>query len=162
MMWNISIDKWNLFPFPHYWNMRSISFLSNTSVLFSQVKTVCQELLVQVCDLLRLKDCHLFGLSVIQSKAQKHCHTHTNGLKQLYTLLRTDLFIKNNITYFTWLSVLDSDLSVLCSHILILRMCTLLIIPGIPGFESCVSLFYVFSLMIKSFQLKYQSCMSIS
>lgn len=33
-----------------------------------QVKTLCQELLVQVCDLLRLKDCHLFGLSVIQSK----------------------------------------------------------------------------------------------
>ncbi|KAG1946682.1 FERM domain-containing protein, partial [Pimephales promelas] len=31
------------------------------------VKTVCQELLVQVCDLLRLKDCHLFGLSVIQN-----------------------------------------------------------------------------------------------
>lgn len=40
-------------------------------ICFSQVKTVCQELLVQVCDLLRLKDCHLFGLSVIQSKAQK-------------------------------------------------------------------------------------------
>lgn len=34
----------------------------------SQVRTLCQELLVQVCDLLRLKDCHLFGLSVIQSK----------------------------------------------------------------------------------------------
>ncbi|CAB1331293.1 unnamed protein product, partial [Coregonus sp. 'balchen'] len=32
------------------------------------VKTLCQELLIQVCDLLRLKDCHLFGLSVIQSK----------------------------------------------------------------------------------------------
>ncbi|KAG7510817.1 FERM domain-containing 6 isoform X1 [Solea senegalensis] len=31
-----------------------------------EVKTLCQELLVQVCDLLRLKDCHLFGLSVIQ------------------------------------------------------------------------------------------------
>lgn len=37
-------------------------------VLPLQVKTLCQELLVQVCDLLRLKDCHLFGLSVIQSK----------------------------------------------------------------------------------------------
>lgn len=38
-------------------------------LLFSppQVKTLCQELLAQVCDLLRLKDCHLFGLSVIQS-----------------------------------------------------------------------------------------------
>lgn len=34
-----------------------------------QVKILCHELLVQVCDLLRLKDCHLFGLSVIQSKA---------------------------------------------------------------------------------------------
>lgn len=33
-----------------------------------QVKTLCQELLEQVCDLLRLKDCHLFGLSVVQSK----------------------------------------------------------------------------------------------
>lgn len=35
-----------------------------------QVKILCHELLVQVCDLLRLKDCHLFGLSVIQSKSQ--------------------------------------------------------------------------------------------
>lgn len=34
-----------------------------------QVKILCHELLVQVCDLLRLKDCHLFGLSVIQSKS---------------------------------------------------------------------------------------------
>lgn len=32
------------------------------------MKTLCQELLEQVCDLLRLKDCHLFGLSVVQSK----------------------------------------------------------------------------------------------
>lgn len=42
----------------------------NRTVFFchAQVKTLCQELLVQVCDLLRLKDCHLFGLSVIQSK----------------------------------------------------------------------------------------------
>ncbi|XP_053221633.1 FERM domain-containing protein 6 [Podarcis raffonei] len=31
------------------------------------VKILCHELLVQVCDLLRLKDCHLFGLSVIQN-----------------------------------------------------------------------------------------------
>lgn len=36
---------------------------------FLQVKILCHELLVQVCDLLRLKDCHLFGLSVIQSKS---------------------------------------------------------------------------------------------
>uniref|UniRef100_A0A8C6WXZ8 FERM domain containing 6 n=1 Tax=Neogobius melanostomus TaxID=47308 RepID=A0A8C6WXZ8_9GOBI len=34
---------------------------------YDHVKTLCQELLVQVCDLLRLKDCHLFGLSVIQN-----------------------------------------------------------------------------------------------
>lgn len=40
----------------------------NASIPPPQVKTLCQELLVQVCDLLRLKDCHLFGLSVIQSK----------------------------------------------------------------------------------------------
>lgn len=33
------------------------------------MKILCHELLVQVCDLLRLKDCHLFGLSVIQSKS---------------------------------------------------------------------------------------------
>lgn len=38
-------------------------------VFFLQVKILCHELLVQVCDLLRLKDCHLFGLSVIQSKS---------------------------------------------------------------------------------------------
>lgn len=43
--------------------MKSLVVISRT-----QVKTLCQELLVQVCDLLRLKDCHLFGLSVIQSK----------------------------------------------------------------------------------------------
>lgn len=148
--------------FPLLKHAQYVLSLSNTSVLFSQVKTICQELLVQVCDLLKLKDCHLFGLSVIQSKAQKHCHTYKLAKIALYFLLHTDLFIKNNITYFTWLLVLDYDLSVLYSHILILRMHTLLIIPGIPGFGSCVSLFDVFSLMIKSFQLKYQSCMSIS
>lgn len=38
-----------------------------------QVKILCHELLVQVCDLLRLKDCHLFGLSVIQSKSWVQC-----------------------------------------------------------------------------------------
>ncbi|XP_073690999.1 FERM domain-containing protein 6 isoform X2 [Garra rufa] len=44
-------------------------FLPNDETLnvIVSVKTVCQELLVQVCDLLRLKDCHLFGLSVIQN-----------------------------------------------------------------------------------------------
>uniref|UniRef100_A0A1A7W8P4 FERM domain-containing protein 6 n=2 Tax=Iconisemion striatum TaxID=60296 RepID=A0A1A7W8P4_9TELE len=42
-------------------------FLPNDDTLniIVNVKTLCQELLVQVCDLLRLKDCHLFGLSVI-------------------------------------------------------------------------------------------------
>ncbi|KAA0718203.1 FERM domain-containing protein 6 [Triplophysa tibetana] len=44
-------------------------FLPNDETLnvIVSVKTVCQELLMQVCDLLRLKDCHLFGLSVIQN-----------------------------------------------------------------------------------------------
>uniref|UniRef100_A0A8C6NYP9 FERM domain-containing protein 6 n=1 Tax=Nothobranchius furzeri TaxID=105023 RepID=A0A8C6NYP9_NOTFU len=44
-------------------------FLPNDDTLniIINVKTLCQELLVQVCDLLRLKDCHLFGLSIIQN-----------------------------------------------------------------------------------------------
>ncbi|XP_064177185.1 FERM domain-containing protein 6 [Anguilla rostrata] len=44
-------------------------FLPNDDTLniIVNVKTLCQELLAQVCDLLRLKDCHLFGLSVIQN-----------------------------------------------------------------------------------------------
>ncbi|XP_024292637.1 FERM domain-containing protein 6 [Oncorhynchus tshawytscha] len=44
-------------------------FLPNDDTLnvIVNVKTLCQELLIQVCDLLRLKDCHLFGLSVIQN-----------------------------------------------------------------------------------------------
>ncbi|XP_024131168.1 FERM domain-containing protein 6 isoform X2 [Oryzias melastigma] len=44
-------------------------FLPNddTQHIIVDVKTLCQELLVQVCDLLHLKDCHLFGLSVIQN-----------------------------------------------------------------------------------------------
>ncbi|XP_028832815.1 FERM domain-containing protein 6-like [Denticeps clupeoides] len=44
-------------------------FLPNDETLniIVSVKTLCQELLVQVCDLLRLKDRHLFGLSVIQN-----------------------------------------------------------------------------------------------
>lgn len=45
------------------------SFQVVVCFFFLQVKILCQELLVQVCDLLRLKDCHLFGLSVIQSKS---------------------------------------------------------------------------------------------
>ncbi|CAL8302340.1 unnamed protein product [Boreogadus saida] len=44
-------------------------FLPNDDTLnvIVNVKTLSQELLVQVCDLLRLKDCHLFGLSVVQN-----------------------------------------------------------------------------------------------
>ncbi|KAG8544585.1 hypothetical protein GDO81_022223 [Engystomops pustulosus] len=44
-------------------------FLPNDDTLniIINVKALCQELLDQVCDLLRLKDCHLFGLSVIQN-----------------------------------------------------------------------------------------------
>ncbi|KAJ6652690.1 hypothetical protein lerEdw1_011175 [Lerista edwardsae] len=44
-------------------------FLPNDDSLniIINVKILCHELLVQVCDLLRLKDCHLFGLSVIQN-----------------------------------------------------------------------------------------------
>ncbi|KAG9275472.1 FERM domain-containing protein 6 [Astyanax mexicanus] len=44
-------------------------FLPNDDTLnvIVTVKTLCQELLVQVCDLLRLKDCHLFGLTVVQN-----------------------------------------------------------------------------------------------
>ncbi|KAJ7424364.1 hypothetical protein WISP_29016 [Willisornis vidua] len=49
-------------------------FLPNDDSLniIINVKILCHELLVQVCDLLRLKDCHLFGLSVIQSKSEAH------------------------------------------------------------------------------------------
>uniref|UniRef100_A0A4W3IG58 FERM domain containing 6 n=1 Tax=Callorhinchus milii TaxID=7868 RepID=A0A4W3IG58_CALMI len=44
-------------------------FLPNDETLniIVNVKTLCQELFIQVCDLVRLKDCHLFGLSVIQN-----------------------------------------------------------------------------------------------
>ncbi|XP_056401147.1 FERM domain-containing protein 6 [Hyla sarda] len=44
-------------------------FLPNDDTLniIINVKALCQELLDQICDLLRLKDCHLFGLSVIQN-----------------------------------------------------------------------------------------------
>uniref|UniRef100_A0A8B9D2B0 FERM domain containing 6 n=1 Tax=Anser cygnoides TaxID=8845 RepID=A0A8B9D2B0_ANSCY len=45
-----------------------------------QVKILCHELLVQVCDLLRLKDCHLFGLSVIQNNE----HVYMDLAQKLY------------------------------------------------------------------------------
>ncbi|KAK6481500.1 FERM domain-containing protein 6-like [Huso huso] len=47
-------------------------FLPNDETLniIVNVKTLCQDLLIQVCDLIRLKDCHLFGLSVIQNNEQ--------------------------------------------------------------------------------------------
>ncbi|KPP61780.1 FERM domain-containing protein 6-like [Scleropages formosus] len=53
-------------------------FLPNDDTLniIVNVKTLCQELLVQVCDLLRLKDCHLFGLSVIQNN--EHIYMELN------------------------------------------------------------------------------------
>ncbi|XP_023695660.2 FERM domain-containing protein 6 isoform X1 [Paramormyrops kingsleyae] len=53
-------------------------FLPNDDTLniIVSVKTLCQELLVQVCDLLRLKDCHLFGLSVIQNN--EHIYMELN------------------------------------------------------------------------------------
>lgn len=53
------------------WAPLSMVCAQDTRVL-PQVKILCHELLVQVCDLLRLKDCHLFGLSVIQSKCGAH------------------------------------------------------------------------------------------
>ncbi|XP_008562512.1 PREDICTED: FERM domain-containing protein 6-like, partial [Galeopterus variegatus] len=44
------------------------------------VKILCHQLLVQVCDLLRLKDCHLFGLSVIQNNE----HVYMELSQKLY------------------------------------------------------------------------------
>ncbi|NXD11702.1 FRMD6 protein, partial [Nothocercus nigrocapillus] len=44
------------------------------------VKILCHELLVQVCDLLRLRDCHLFGLSVIQNNE----HVYMDLAQKLY------------------------------------------------------------------------------
>lgn len=55
--------------------------------------------MVQVCDLLRLKDCHLFGLSVIQSKDTNDffhvfsTSVHTRG--QAVERLRSDAFLKH-------------------------------------------------------------------
>ncbi|XP_069601489.1 FERM domain-containing protein 6-like [Ranitomeya imitator] len=44
------------------------------------VKALCQELLDQICDLLWLKDCHLFGLSVIQNNE----HVYMELSQKLY------------------------------------------------------------------------------
>ncbi|XP_044128295.1 FERM domain-containing protein 6 [Bufo gargarizans] len=53
-------------------------FLPNDDTLniIVNVKALCQELLDQVCDLIRLKDCHLFGLSVIQNN--EHVYMELN------------------------------------------------------------------------------------
>ncbi|XP_027760981.1 FERM domain-containing protein 6 [Empidonax traillii] len=75
-------------------------FLPNDDSLniIINVKILCHELLVQVCDLLRLKDCHLFGLSVIQNnehvymdlaqKLYKYCPKGHELLVQVCDLLR--------------------------------------------------------------------------
>ncbi|XP_044292333.1 FERM domain-containing protein 6 isoform X4 [Varanus komodoensis] len=57
-------------------------FLPNDESLniIINVKILCHELLVQVCDLLRLKDCHLFGLSVIQNNE----HVYMELSQKLY------------------------------------------------------------------------------
>ncbi|XP_061468516.1 FERM domain-containing protein 6 [Rhineura floridana] len=57
-------------------------FLPNDDSLniIIKVKILCHELLVQVCDLLRLKDCHLFGLSVIHNNE----HVYMELSQKLY------------------------------------------------------------------------------
>ncbi|KAM9294688.1 FERM domain-containing protein 6 [Gastrophryne carolinensis] len=57
-------------------------FLPNDETLsvIISVKALCQELLAQVCDLLRLKDCHLFGLTVIQNNE----HVYMEPMQKLY------------------------------------------------------------------------------
>ncbi|XP_038612246.1 FERM domain-containing protein 6 isoform X2 [Tachyglossus aculeatus] len=57
-------------------------FLPNDESLniIINVKVLCHQLLVQVCDLLRLKDCHLFGLSVIQNNE----HVYMELSQKLY------------------------------------------------------------------------------
>ncbi|OCT68373.1 FERM domain-containing protein 6 [Xenopus laevis] len=57
-------------------------FLPNDDTLniIINVKALCQELLEQVCDLLHLKDCHLFGLSVIQNNE----HVYMELSQKLY------------------------------------------------------------------------------
>ncbi|NWJ06980.1 FRMD6 protein, partial [Crypturellus undulatus] len=57
-------------------------FLPNDDSLsiIINVKILCHELLVQVCDLLRLRDCHLFGLSVIQNNE----HVYMDLSQKLY------------------------------------------------------------------------------
>ncbi|XP_052041669.1 FERM domain-containing protein 6 isoform X3 [Apodemus sylvaticus] len=54
-------------------NDKSVSIIIN-------VKILCHQLLVQVCDLLRLKDSHLFGLSVIQNNE----HVYMELSQKLY------------------------------------------------------------------------------
>ncbi|XP_010149916.1 PREDICTED: FERM domain-containing protein 6 [Eurypyga helias] len=57
-------------------------FLPNDDSLniIINVKILCRKLLVQVCDLLRLKDCHLFGLSVVQNNE----HVYMDLAQKLY------------------------------------------------------------------------------
>ncbi|XP_029454198.1 FERM domain-containing protein 6 isoform X2 [Rhinatrema bivittatum] len=57
-------------------------FLPNDDTLniIINVKALCHELLDQVCDLLRLKDSHLFGLSVIQNNE----HVYMDLSQKLY------------------------------------------------------------------------------
>ncbi|XP_012824780.1 FERM domain-containing protein 6 isoform X2 [Xenopus tropicalis] len=57
-------------------------FLPNDDTLniIINVKALCQELLEQVCDLLHLRDCHLFGLSVIQNNE----HVYMELSQKLY------------------------------------------------------------------------------
>ncbi|XP_040188610.1 FERM domain-containing protein 6 [Rana temporaria] len=57
-------------------------FLPNDDTLsiIISVKALCQELLDQICDLLRLKDCHLFGLSVIQNNE----HVYMEHSQKMY------------------------------------------------------------------------------
>ncbi|XP_042655200.1 FERM domain-containing protein 6 isoform X2 [Tyto alba] len=50
------------------------------NIIINVRQHLCHELLVQVCDLLRLKDCHLFGLSVIQNNE----HVYMDLAQKLY------------------------------------------------------------------------------
>ncbi|XP_010222066.1 PREDICTED: FERM domain-containing protein 6 [Tinamus guttatus] len=62
--------------------VQSFAALPVPVALFSSFmgKILCHELLVQVCDLLRLRDCHLFGLSVIQNNE----HVYMDLSQKLY------------------------------------------------------------------------------
>ncbi|XP_043930258.1 FERM domain-containing protein 6 isoform X2 [Protopterus annectens] len=57
-------------------------FLPNDETLniIVNVKALCQELFVRICDLIRLKDCHLFGLSVMQNNE----HVYMELTQKLY------------------------------------------------------------------------------